>query len=325
MATGFLARILGQKTMAESSPVVIASNQTAIPVAVQGDHAEVTARQLDPEQQAFEQENFDNIEQIKQAIFKSQSLIPTSPGQVVVPGRLQVEFATGIGATLTPVAYIDCANYSWITFQVSVVGTATAFQPQFSHDGTTWVNTVYQNAASVNTTTPIITTSTTVGLYQCAVAARYFRLAISGTTAGVCRGTVEARAFAPPVLNIGAAGVVAGAKTNNAAVPAATNLGVLPAVANRLGPTFTETFQTALSVELNSALRSATVRETAPYPLTDRAAFGTSLNTRGELLVDMTVVVRQLEELDLQAQLTNQMQMLALEPASAGRYGVEFR
>ena len=49
---------------------------------------------------------------------------------------------------------------------------------------------------------------------------------------------------------------VAGAKSNNAVVPGATNLGTLPAVANAAAPTDTETFQVALSVDLAGTLRS---------------------------------------------------------------------
>lgn len=51
---------------------------------------------------------------------------------------------------------------------------------------------------------------------------------------------------------------VSGSKTNNAAVPGATNLGTLPAVANAAAPTLTETFQTALSVDLSGNLRTST-------------------------------------------------------------------
>lgn len=50
-------------------------------------------------------------------------------------------------------------------------------------------------------------------------------------------------------------GTISGLKTTNAAVPAATNLGVLPSVANAAKPSLTETFQTALSTDLNGNLR----------------------------------------------------------------------
>lgn len=49
--------------------------------------------------------------------------------------------------------------------------------------------------------------------------------------------------------------VVAGSKTNNAAVPT-TQLGVLPAVANAAAPTWTETFDVKLSEDLSGNLRT---------------------------------------------------------------------
>jgi hypothetical protein len=48
---------------------------------------------------------------------------------------------------------------------------------------------------------------------------------------------------------------VAGAKTNNAAAPGATNVGALVAVANALGQTWTEGDQVLLSEDLNGSLR----------------------------------------------------------------------
>jgi hypothetical protein len=51
-----------------------------------------------------------------------------------------------------------------------------------------------------------------------------------------------------------------GTKTVNAAVPGATNFGVLPAVANAQPGSWTETYQTALSVDLSGNLRVAGVK-----------------------------------------------------------------
>lgn len=53
--------------------------------------------------------------------------------------------------------------------------------------------------------------------------------------------------------------VVTGGKTNNAAVPGATNLGTLPAVATAAAPSYTETYQVALSTDLAGNLRTTTV------------------------------------------------------------------
>lgn len=57
-------------------------------------------------------------------------------------------------------------------------------------------------------------------------------------------------------------GAVSGNKTNNAAVPGTTNLGVLGAVANASAPTYTETYQVALSTDLSGNLRTILNAET---------------------------------------------------------------
>lgn len=72
-----------------------------------------------------------------------------------------------------------------------------------------------------------------------------------------------------------------GGKTTNAAIPGATNIGTLPAVANAAKPTFTETFQTALSVDLAANLRMR-INDAAGN---DRGANVTSANA---VLIDLS-------------------------------------
>lgn len=76
--------------------------------------------------------------------------------------------------------------------------------------------------------------------------------------------TVPIRVLADPITgrllvdaNISSA-VVTGSKSNNSVVPGATNLGVLPAVATASAPSYTETFQVALSTDLSGNLRTTT-------------------------------------------------------------------
>lgn len=51
---------------------------------------------------------------------------------------------------------------------------------------------------------------------------------------------------------------ITGTKSNNAVVPGSTNLGVLPAVATTSAPSYTETYQVALSTDLSGNLRTTT-------------------------------------------------------------------
>ena len=55
------------------------------------------------------------------------------------------------------------------------------------------------------------------------------------------------------------ANITSGTKTNNGQAPGATNLGVLPVVANAVAPTYTEGNQAALSTDLGGLLRVAVV------------------------------------------------------------------
>lgn len=72
---------------------------------------------------------------------------------------------------------------------------------------------------------------------------------------------------------------VAGSKSNNAAVPGATNLGTLPAVATVAAPTYTEGYQVALSTDLTGAVRVTGTLSVGGT--TDNSAFtaGTSTGT----------------------------------------------
>lgn len=74
-------------------------------------------------------------------------------------------------------------------------------------------------------------------------------------------------------------GAISGSKSNNAAVPGSTNLGVLPAIATAAAPSYTEGFQVGLSTDLAGAMRvtgSLSIGGT-----TDNSAFtaGTSTGT----------------------------------------------
>ncbi len=76
---------------------------------------------------------------------------------------------------------------------------------------------------------------------------------VLGGTAGTASTevqTVQGIASMTPLVGVGN-------KTNNAAAPSTTNLGVLPAVATVAAPSLTETFQAALSVDLGGGIRLA--------------------------------------------------------------------
>lgn len=75
-------------------------------------------------------------------------------------------------------------------------------------------------------------------------------IADSGSTTAV---TGNVTAVSATAANLKAE--IVGTKSNNGGTPGATNLGVLPAVANTSAPSYTDTDQVALSTDLNGALR----------------------------------------------------------------------
>lgn len=77
------------------------------------------------------------------------------------------------------------------------------------------------------------------------------------------------------VVHLDSTSAALGTKTNNAAVPGATNVGALCAVANASAPTWTETYLTALSVDLAGNLRTNTAMINGVAVLMGNGATGT--------------------------------------------------
>ena len=149
-------------------------------------------------------------------------------------------------------------NYRWVSVHMTAIYTGlTSVTFQGSNDNVNWVSvTLASVAASI---IPAITMTTT-GLFYGPLNYLYFRLSFAGArTAGTSTGVI-AFSTMPGALTTIAPNVVtgqpvAGLKSNNAVVPAATNLGVLPALANANPPLYTETFQTLPSLDLNGQTR----------------------------------------------------------------------
>lgn len=108
---------------------------------------------------------------------------------------------------------------------------------------------------NIATVTAVTTVSTVTNLAQMNGAAITMGNGISGT--GVQRVTIASDSTGSvAVTNAGTFAVQAvGTLTHNNAVPAAINVGALTALANAATPTFTETDQTLLSVDLSGRLR----------------------------------------------------------------------
>jgi hypothetical protein len=276
---------------------------------------------VNPDEAKLRQASYDNIGIMSRALCGAQA-----NGRDGITGALRTQGQNIIipfsQDRLATVAYADVSGLSWMSFQIALVGTSSAVQPQFSNDGVTWVASLFVSSAVV--TTPTTTAVTAVGLYGCPILGKFARLNITGTTAGRCAGTVLYSASTPPAFNVAVTGTVSSAKTNNAAVPAATNLGVLPAVANAASPVYTETFQTALSVDLAGALRVGRSTDVQPLLIKDKGQ-PLSMNLNGEVRVD-TGSLRQLAERQiLEAQEAKIIALQGREQQSSGSFGFEIR
>jgi hypothetical protein len=158
--------------------------------------------------------------------------------------------------TTTPGYYVG--NYRWVSVQVTqlYVGTTPTITFQGSNDNINWYS-VSLNPVAAN---PPVSSTTTTGIWSGPINFLYFRLNFTGTyTSGVSNGQIVFSTsqgalnaiYITPTTTVN----VGGLKTNNAAIPDATELGVLPAVANASNPAYKEGFQVLQSSDLSGNTR----------------------------------------------------------------------
>jgi len=136
--------------------------------------------------------------------------------QVTAGSRKEVSFST---TTAQAVASTDVSNYRWVSVQVVNVGTGTTFTFQGSNDNTNWVSVPMLSS----TTTSLIQLSTTAaGLFSGPCNYRYFRINVTGITAGTASGVVEF--FANPGFNLLSTLSVGNTPTVDTELPAAAAL-----------------------------------------------------------------------------------------------------
>lgn len=152
------------------------------------------------------------------------------------------------------VASLDVSNYKWASLQVTGAfsGTLTF---QSSNDNSNFLSTGVQ----INTqqlSSSLVTTTTTTGMFVIPINFRYLRVRMTSYVSGTANGTLELYANPGSVNITGASQIsVQGIKTNNNAAPGATNMGVLPGLANAAQPSWTEGDQVVESVDLKGNQR----------------------------------------------------------------------
>lgn len=136
-----------------------------------------------------------------------------STGNALLVGNTSnnVSFTT---TTAQAVASTDAGNYSWVSVYVSTQGTNSTITFQGSNDNTNWISVPL---ASINGTVGNYSlTSTSAGVgYHGALSMRYFRLNVTGITAGTTAGTVTFFTLARTSQLVGATIQAAATSTNS--------------------------------------------------------------------------------------------------------------
>jgi hypothetical protein len=106
--------------------------------------------------------------------------------QLVAGSRKEVSFTT---TTVQAVAATDVSNYAWVSVHVTSNGTSSVVNFQTSNDNVNWVSSGLVNSAS--TFAPMGVSASATGVYHGPLSGRYFRLNITGISAGTTAGIIE--------------------------------------------------------------------------------------------------------------------------------------
>ena len=226
---GFQARIntLGQKTMANSTPVVLASDQAVIPVSDNG--GSLTVDGTVNAVQSGSPWNF-SLQQI------NGNTTLTGNG-VTGTGSQRVTIASDNTPFTVNAAQSGTWNLTNISGTISLpTGAATS---ALQTTGNT-------SLGNIDTKTPALGQAAMASSSPVVIASNQSAIPVSqsGTWTVQPGNTANTTAWR-----------VEGQKTHNNAAPGGNNIGVLPAVANTSAPTVTDGNQVALSTDLNGQLR----------------------------------------------------------------------
>lgn len=114
---------------------------------------------------------------------------------------LDVSFTT---TTVQAVGTTDVANYSWVSVHITSQGTSSTVNFQGSNDNINWVSVVMSaNASQSNAMT---SSETSVAIRDGPLHFRYFRLNVTGISAGTTAGVIHFSALptAPHTMGVGA-------------------------------------------------------------------------------------------------------------------------
>jgi len=202
---------VGQATMAASLPVVLASNQSAVPVS-----GTVSVSGTIPVSGTFWQAT--QPVSIAGTVAVSAASLPLPTGAATETTLAAVNTKLGAALNVSPdnvldnlttsasvssaatVVSVGTAGFNGGSFQVTSAGTGCTVTYEQSNDNSTWLplNVVPSSLVSTNPTT----TSTTTGIYSFSNAAAYVRARVSTYGSGTVTIALTQKRFAPPVANV---------------------------------------------------------------------------------------------------------------------------
>lgn len=136
---------------------------------------------------------------------------------------LEVPFTT---TTVQPVASVDGANYRWVSVHIVTQGTSSTVTFQGSNDNTNWISVALQSQANVGVTIPAVSATAAGVIMAGPINYRYFRLNVTGISAGTTAGVAEFFSVPPSLVSPptgtfladNADGIVASSTANGAKV-----------------------------------------------------------------------------------------------------------
>jgi len=115
---------------------------------------------------------------------------------VITGARKEVSFTTN---TAQAVGTTDVSNYRYVGVQITSQGSSSTVTFQGSNDNSTWVSIALMISTSVGNVQPV-TSTTSTALYHGPLPFRYFRLNVTGISAGTTAGVIEL--FGEPPANM---------------------------------------------------------------------------------------------------------------------------
>lgn len=229
----------GQKSMANSTPVTIASDQSAVPVSGTFYQATqpVSAASLPLPSGAATESTLSTmngkVPSLGQAVMASstpvviasnQSAIPVSGSFSAAPTQTVTNYSqSGVIAINTDIIVINCSGATNISVHVQSLGTTGVLTPAWSNDGTNYINCVMHDATSSGTPRTTLSGSQ---LTTSVVLGKYFRLRMTtATTAGTTTVSASISSAAnsiTPYTYVGGSVTVSGSATNTPVTPTTT-------------------------------------------------------------------------------------------------------